>query len=82
MPSPDLPDRGALSRLSSQTVLDALRVVQAGRMYDLDDVEKEDEAGDEVPDFMKPDETDGSDTPGTPDAPDAPDTTDGTDEES
>jgi hypothetical protein len=45
-------------------------------MYDLDDVEKEDEAGDDVPDFMKPDETD------TPDAPDAPDTTDGTDEES
>jgi hypothetical protein len=47
-----------------------------GRMYDLDDVEKEDEAGDDVPDFMKPDETDG------PDAPDTPDTTDGTDEES
>ncbi|MGE0463050.1 MAG: RNA recognition motif domain-containing protein [Vicinamibacterales bacterium] len=33
-----------------------------GRMYDLDDVDKEDDAtGDEIPDFMKPDETDGTD---------------------
>lgn len=32
-----------------------------GRMYDLDEVDKEEEGGDEIPDFMKPDETDGTD---------------------
>ena len=35
-----------------------------GRMYDLDDVEKEEEGDDIVPDFMKPDtDTDGPDEP-------------------
>lgn len=29
-----------------------------GRMYDLDDIEKEDEATDDLPDFMRPDEDD------------------------
>ncbi len=32
-----------------------------GRMYDLDDIEKEDDAADALPDFMKPDAEDGSD---------------------
>lgn len=51
-----------------------------GRMYDLDDVEKEDEGGDEVPDFMKPDDPDAPDAPDTPDTPDTTDATDATDE--
>ncbi len=61
-----------------------------GRMYDLDDVEKEDEAADALPDFMKPDtpdldaSADDLETAGPDDAPDdapdgAPD--DGSDEE-
>ena len=51
-----------------------------GRMYDLDDIEKEEDVVDEVPEFMKPDDAEPEDTAppieGTEPGPDVPDSED------